>query len=275
MNSKLEKLKELRSQINYVVNGYNNYPSNSTVMIFSNHCCLMDIFYVPMVINDDIVSIISARLMYKNNNEERKKFVYDYLNPIPVEAHGGRYYSDVCINNASLVLESKMSCHIFPEGVYYPEKNVVCKGRVGGAQILFNSLSVNKNIMLVPISLKYKEKITDLDALKQDNNLEINILEPIDFSLDYERYMNCDNYDDKKIFLHNVTDNAMRSIAKSLNQTYESEYFPLDKKDMIFMDGTLINSYTSSSNYVKSIYKKNLESYTKKLCLDLKKERSA
>lgn len=86
--NKLEELKKLREHVNLVVKNLDNYPKDEINVLVSNHNCLMDIFYLPMALPEEIISLISARLVYKNENN-RKEIVNRYLNAMPIEAHGG------------------------------------------------------------------------------------------------------------------------------------------------------------------------------------------
>ena len=83
MISKLDELRELREKLNISVNGLENIKENKSAILVSNHSCLMDIFYVPCVIDKDIISLISSRLMYKNDTL-RKNVVNKYLNGFPI-----------------------------------------------------------------------------------------------------------------------------------------------------------------------------------------------
>ena len=270
--NKLEKLKELKKSVNINIDGINNYPLDSTVIIFSNHTCLMDIFYIPMILPKEIVSAISARLIYKKDIS-RQEIINDILNPIPIEAHGTKFYKEACINNASNVLESGISISIFPEGVYIKDKNMIYRGRTGGTRILFNALINNSNIKLVPISINYNEKINDIDSYYPDNNqVNIKILEPINYEKWFEMYMNTNDYDIRNNCLHAVTDLAMQSIAKSLNQDYSNNYFKLDPKDMIFPDGRLISNTECLNEELQEEYKNTLEESTKVLCRSINRK---
>ena len=83
MKSKLDELRELREKLNISVSGLENIKENEVAILVSNHSCLMDIFYVPCVIDKDIISLISSRLMYKNDTL-RKNVVNKYLNGFPI-----------------------------------------------------------------------------------------------------------------------------------------------------------------------------------------------
>ena len=135
MKTKLEELKELRDQLNISINGLNNYQVGEPNLIICNHNCLMDIFYLPSVLPEETVSLVSARLMYKKD-PERKKMVNRYLNAMPIEAHGGRLYSSLCLKYATELLCNNISLNIFPEGAYVPE-NIIYRGRTGASRILF------------------------------------------------------------------------------------------------------------------------------------------
>lgn len=94
--NKLEEQRELRKQVNLIIKNLNNYPKDEINVLVSNHNCLMDIFYLPMSLPEEIVSLVSARLVYKNEND-RKDIVNKYLHAMPIEAHGGSIYANMCL----------------------------------------------------------------------------------------------------------------------------------------------------------------------------------
>lgn len=63
--SKLEELKKLRKQLDIEIIGKDNFPKDAPSIIVSNHNRLMDIFYLPLAFDQDIISLVSARLVYK------------------------------------------------------------------------------------------------------------------------------------------------------------------------------------------------------------------
>ncbi len=264
--NKLDKLKALSRSANIKVHGIKNYPSNSTNLIISNHTCLMDIFYIPMILDSEIVSAISARVMYKNDTS-RQEVINELLNPIPIEAHGIRFYKELCVLNASNILSNGISINIFPEGVYIADKDKIYRGRTGAVRMLFNAFKYNSNINLVPISIKYNNKIENIDSYHFDyNDIDINILEPVNFYKFYEMYMNTENYDIKNFCLHSVTDCAMLSIAESLNQEYDNSYFELDKKNMILPSGHTISDSECANPYIQNLYKNIIDNNSRVLC---------
>ena len=262
--NKLNDLKSLNKS-NIKIHGLSNYPNSTTNLIVTNHTCLMDIFYIPMILDYEIVSAISARVMYKKDTN-RQDIINSLLNPIPIEAHGIRYYKELCITNASNVLSNGISLSIFPEGIYIADKSVIYRGRTGSVRILFNALKDNSNINLVPISIKYNNKIDNIDSYNFDyNDIDIYVLEPIEYRKYYELYMNTRDYNIKNSCLHAVTDLSMKSIANSLNQVYCNNYFEIDKKNMILPNGNTISDLECNNIYYKNMYKNTLENDSKSL----------
>ena len=56
--NKLEELKKLREHVNLVVKNLDNYPKDEINVLVSNHNCLMDIFYLPMALPEEIISLM-------------------------------------------------------------------------------------------------------------------------------------------------------------------------------------------------------------------------
>ena len=98
ITNKLDELKKLKNDL-IKVNGLENIDNKIPSIIISNHNCLMDIFYLPLVLNNEIVSLISPRLIYKKV-ENRQETVNKYLYAMPIEAHGGKTYSNICIKQS-------------------------------------------------------------------------------------------------------------------------------------------------------------------------------
>lgn len=265
MESRLERLKSLKNEANLQIKGLDNYPKDATVMMFVNHTGLLDIFYLPMCLPEDIVSAVSARLMYKKDINRQQTFE-KYLNTMPIEAHGTSFYREACLNAASTILSKEISMSIFPEGVYILGKDKIYRGRTGGTRILFKALLSNPNIALVPVAINYPKGLSDVDNYSDfSNDVAISILEPVVYQKYFETFMNADDYDTRNHCLHQVTDLAMASIAKELGQDYTSEYFGLDPKQMILPDGRLISDSESINPNVQAEYQKILGERAKTL----------
>ena len=71
VQSKLDELRELREKLNISVSGLENIKENEAAILVSNHSCLMDIFYVPCVIDKDIIK------SYENNRIIRNSIIFN------------------------------------------------------------------------------------------------------------------------------------------------------------------------------------------------------
>ena len=248
------------------IEGKENYPKDAPCVVITNHNRLMDIFYVPALLDDSIVSLVSARLIYKKDIE-RLKVINKYLNSFPIEAHGGSTYSNICLKYASIILQSGLSVNIFPEGAYLPEKDVVYRGRTGAARILFDCLEENKFAYFLPVAININSK-SDLDSYipNKDDEVEIKILEPLIATEYCYNYLNGNNMDEKNQVLHEMTDNCMKMIADALNRKYINEYIKLRPKgNVIFSDGTIIETKLAQNIKYINKYENDINERTKKL----------
>ena len=172
--SKLDLLKGIRDEININIEGIENIDFDAPNLFVSNHNCLMDIFYLPMSVDIPIVDMISARLIYKRVLD-RQKMVNDYLYSMPIEAHGGKVYSDMCLDSGVKLLNSGISLGIFPEGAYVPGNNIY-RGRTGASRILFSAMNEGVDVNLVPVGINVSGDF-DLDSYAFDGrNVDICIL---------------------------------------------------------------------------------------------------
>lgn len=220
--NKLDELKKLGSQVNLIVKNLDNYPKGETNVLVSNHNCLMDIFYLPMSLPEEIVSLISARLVYKNENN-RKKIVNKYLYAMPIEAHGGSIYVNMCLEQAIKILENGKSVNIFPEGAYVYDKKIF-RGHTGASRLVYNTRDNGQRINLVPVSI-YVSRNNDLDSYNEvGDNIEVNILPSINYEEAYYNYKHSQTKEEMNTFLHQPIDIAMQSIANNLGLPYDENY---------------------------------------------------
>ena len=255
--SKINELKELRDRV--VIFGKENIPKDAPSVIVTNHNRLKDIFYILTVSNGDIVSLVSARIVYKKDIE-RLNVVNKYLNAFPIEAHGGKQYSDMCLKYASEMLCNNISLSIFPEGAYIEDTEHVYKGRTGAARILFDSLDNLPQAYFLPISINIDAK-DDLDSFDLNNSdkVEIKILDPIDPKDYYNNYIDS-NKEDRNLILHEITDNGMKKIASSLGREYVDEYIELfPKGNVIFSDGNVVDKELAQNRKYLERYEKDLK----------------
>ena len=265
--SKLETLKKLRNELDIQINGKDNYPKDVPCVIITNHNRLLDIFYTPLAFDNDIVSLISARLVYKQDLS-RLEVVNKYLNAFPIEAHGGNKYSNMCLDYASKILDNKINLSICPEGAYLEGKDYVYKGRTGAIRILFKSLDNNNFSYLLPVSIDI-ETNKELDCYNVGKDkVKIEILNPID-PINYYKDFN-DSYEkEKNVILHKMIKEGMQNISKSLNREYLDEYIELyPKGNVIFNEGITIPKEEAQDKIYIEKYNNDLNKLSLKLIND-------
>lgn len=270
--SKLEELKKLKEQLQLEIVGKNNIPSDAPSVIISNHNRLMDIFYLPFAFDEDIISLVSARLVYKQD-QDRLSYINKYLNAFPIEAHGGKTYSNMCLENASSFLNKNISVSIWPEGAYIDDTSHVFKGRTGGARVLFNALNNGSYAYFLPVSIDIQSN-DELDNYVPNTNdrCRITINEPILPDEYFYKFSKAFSKDERNKILHDITTKGMKSIAKSLDREYVDEYIELyPKGNVIFSDGTVIKTELAQNRACINVYANDLKDLSKKLVMSIQK----
>ncbi len=256
-----EKFKELRKRTLIKTHGVNNIPHNVPCIFCANHTCLMDIFYLPSVLSDNSVSLISPRLIYKNVYP-RKEVVENLLVSMPIEAHGGREYARLCIEYASRLISNNFNVVIFPEGAYIEPSNNIYKGRTGAARILINSVFKYDVLpCLIPVGINVSQKNLNLDTYIPDGStVDIYFQPPIIIEELLEKYKSASIVSEKNIVLHEIVDNCMRSIASVLNRNYIDKYIPLTPKgNVIFKDGSTVDTQNAQEKFYIDKYELELK----------------
>lgn len=267
--SKIIELNKLRNEISLEVNGVENIPKDYPSVIISNHNRLLDIFYLPLAFDREIISLVSARLVYKKDLD-RLEQLNKYLNAFPIEAHGGSKYAELGLFNSSKFLEEGLDVSIFPEGAYIDDTKHVYKGRTGAARILFQSIESIGFAYLLPVSIDVKSN-SDLDNYipSFEDEVTININEPIIPDPFYKNFINTNSKEEQNQILHEIIDEGMKEIASSLGREYVDEYIELRPKgNVIFSNGQTILTEEAQSDTLIKKYNKDL----KKLRLTLTKD---
>lgn len=262
--SKLDELQKLRNQVNLTINNLDEYPKGETNVLVANHNCLMDIFYLPMSLPEEIVSLVSARLVYKNEND-RKEVINRYLHALPVEAHGGSRYVNICLNQAVRILKSGISLSIFPEGAYVYD-NKIFRGRTGASRMIYSTRESGKQVNLVPVSI-HVSRNDDLDSYtKVGDSVEISFLPPINYEEAYYNFLHSQTKEEMNKFLHQPIDEAMQLIADALEIPYDGSYIELRPKgNVMFSNGTVVDTLTAQNTEYIDKYNEELKVKTLKL----------
>jgi len=247
---KLDILKCIRDEINISIEGSENINYDSPCLFVSNHNCLMDIFYLPMSIDVPIVDMISARLIYKKVFD-RQKMVNDCLYSMPIEAHGGKVYSDMCLDSGISLLNSGISLGIFPEGAYLSGNNIY-RGRTGASRILFGAMDKGIDVNLIPVGINVFGDY-DLDSyIFDDRVINIRILPNIKCDNWYDMFKEGNSFSDRNNALHGPIDICMKSIADAMDRPYINDYIELyPKGNVIFSNGdTVLTGLAQNPEFV-------------------------
>lgn len=267
------KLKILKQLLQYIkINGLENYPTNNPSVIIANHSCLKDIFYLPAALDKPSVSLISPRLIYKEI-PDRQELINQYLYSMPIEAHGGKTYSDICLDEASKILQNNISINIFPEGAYIEDSTTIHRGRTGAARILFDARENGINVNLVPVAIKINNPNIDLDnyAFNHQDDVEIIILPQIPYGNEFDKFISSQNQEQKNEALHSIIDKGMQNISETLNKKYIPEYIELfPKGNVIFEDGNTIPIEQAQNYQYINKYKTQLQQRSKQLINEIK-----
>lgn len=224
----------------------------------------MDIFYLPMSIDIPIVDMISARLIYKKVFD-RQKMVNDYLYSMPIEAHGGKVYSDMCLDSGVSLLNSGISLGIFPEGAYLSGNNIY-RGRTGASRLLFGAMDKGIAVNLVPVGINISGGY-DLDSYCFDERMvSVNILPSVACSNWYDMFKEGSSFHDRNDALHAPIDICMKNIADALNRPYVDEYIELyPKGNVIFSSGTTVLTGLAQCSEFVNEYEMELSNRVKKM----------
>lgn len=271
-NNKKIELNEFNKRITLNVYGLENYCKDGPNIFIANHNCLMDIFYLPAALPNATINLISSRLIYKNE-KSRKELVKNLLYSMPVEAHGGSKYSNMCLDYAKKLLYENIDLTIFPEGAYIQPSEYVYKGHTGIARILFSAREKGLHPNFIPVAIEIINGNDDLDSYIPNNEIvNVYILEPIDYESYYIEYINSQNTITRNNALHDVVDSGMKSIAKSLNKTFCNQYIELwPRNNIIFSDGNTVETSIAQDKYYVDLYDNELKKRFEGLLKEMKK----
>lgn len=271
-NEKKNELTEFNKRIKLNVFGIENVSNDNPNIFIANHNCLMDIFYLPAALPKASVNLISSRLIYKPK-KTRQELVNNLLYSMPIEAHGGKEYSKICLKYAEKLLCENIDLTIFPEGAYIEPSDCIYKGHTGASQILFSAKEKGVNPNIIPVAIEIINANDDLDSYIPSNEIvNIYILEPIEYTKYYLDYINSKDDVIKNIALHSVIYDGMKSIAIALEKVYCDRYIELwPKNNVIFSNGTTLETSEAQDEYYINMYENELEERFKCLLSQIKK----
>lgn len=223
--SKLEKLQNLKEELNVKIIGKENYPKDAPSVIVTNDNNIMNMIYVPMISNEEVVTLLSSSLIGRNNN-----LIKEYVNAFPICDE----YSDVCIDHANRLLLGGISINFF-------ENNFSKKY---APKLIFSSLDYYNFVYLLPVSIK-----------EDKNNITVEVLEPINPIKYYRKYT---LESDKETACEELMKEAYSKLSneKSLKNNTSTIIFP---------NGKIIYSNESNNEENKNQYRKEVKELSLKL----------
>lgn len=199
-----------------------------------------------------------------------KRLVNRYLHAMPIEAHGGNKYANICLIQTIKFLQHGKGVNIFPEGAYVPDKKIF-RGHTGASRLVFEAKKLGSKINLVPISIKVS-KDGDLDDYnKKGDNVEVTVLPAIDYEEIYYNYRYAITKEEKNELLHQPIDMAMKCIANNLGMPYVNNYIELRRKgNVMFEDGSVVDVNTAQEEEYINRYNHELNDRTLRLLKNMK-----
>lgn len=230
MRKKKELLEEIGDRMDISVSGLEYFTEDHPTVIVANHTSMRDIFAVPYALPSASKIVLSARLMWKQDTSEnyaRRQLIENSLFGIPLEVHGGKQRQEIGLGMARQAICDAWPVIIFPEGAYtgLPE---VTKGRTGAVRLLFEARAMGVEPQLLPIGIDTAVDQNALDSVEPPTGpTHITICEPVNYEDYFDQYAGSDDIALKKQSLRDVTDTAMRAIARQIKQPYVDDYIPL------------------------------------------------
>lgn len=250
------------------VSGLENIDKSVPTIFISNHTYLMDIFFLNQILDDEIATAVSSRLMFKNE-PDRQSLINQYINPMPIEVHAGKTYVEMSLEYLTNLLLEGINFNIFPEGAYLDPSNKIYKGRTGCTRVLFSAKEKGQHVNLVPVAINVLSDINDLDSLDLGTNkVDITILKPIDYEECFNQYLETRD----KRFLHGPIEQSMQMISAELQKIYVPEYIHLRARKSILTCTGVEKSFDEMQTEESKIDFENfLNSHTNELIRKLKK----
>lgn len=273
--NKFENLQELKEKINLNVKGLENYlQDGSPSIIFANHSCLMDVFYLGASIPEPHAMVVSTRLTYKRDGD-RKTIIDKYLYTLPCEPPGGAgaKYFELSLGPAIEILKSGITLSIFPEGIFN-DRNTLSRARTGAARILYGVRDIGIKPKFIPAAIKVQSNDPDLGryTINPEDKIDVNFLEPVEYEEYYDYYKKHQDFKSKNFALHKVSDVGMQKIADCLGIPYSKDYrFCIPKNEVMYEDGSTLPIITALQDENIERARKEINTQTQQLIKSLRR----
>lgn len=199
------------------VRGAENVPAQGGAILASNHLAVIDSFFLPLVLDREIVFI--GKQEYFTGSGVKGRLTAGFMRgvgTIPVDRGGGKA-SEAALNTGLRRLAEGGLFGIYPEGTRSPDGRLY-RGKTGIAR-----LALESGAPVVPVAM-VGTNIAQPIGRKIPKIMRVGVVigEPLDFS----RYRGMEN---DRFILRSVTDEIMYAIMSLSGQEYVDVYAATQK----------------------------------------------
>ncbi|WP_243884230.1 lysophospholipid acyltransferase family protein [Cellulomonas fengjieae] len=199
------------------VRGAENVPTEGAAILASNHLAVIDSFFLPLVLDRDIVFI--GKQEYFTGAGIKGRLTAGFMRgvgTIPVDRGGGKA-SEAALRTGLRRLADGGLFGIYPEGTRSPDGRLY-RGKTGIAR-----LALESGAPVIPVAMVGTDEAQPLGRrIPKVMRIGVVIGEPLDFS----RYRGMEN---DRFILRSVTDEIMYAIMSLSGQEYVDVYAATQK----------------------------------------------
>jgi 1-acyl-sn-glycerol-3-phosphate acyltransferase len=199
------------------VRGAENVPTDGAAILASNHLAVIDSFFLPLVLDREIVFI--GKNEYFTGRGLKGRLTAGFMRgvgTIPVDRSGGKASEAALRTGLNRLAEGKLF-GIYPEGTRSPDGRLY-RGKTGVARMALES-----GAPVIPVAMIDTDKAQPLgQRFPRPRRIGVVIGEPLDFS----RYRGMEN---DRFILRSVTDEIMYALMALSGQEYVDIYAATQK----------------------------------------------
>ena len=199
------------------VRGVENVPQEGAAILASNHLAVIDSFFLPLVLDRDIVFI--GKQEYFTGAGLKGRATAGFMRgvgTIPVDRGGGKA-SEAALRTGLRRLADGGLFGIYPEGTRSPDGRLY-RGKTGIAR-----LALESGAPVIPVAMVGTDEAQPIgQRIPKVMRIGVVIGEPLDFS----RYQGMEN---DRFILRSVTDEIMYAIMSLSGQEYVDVYAATQK----------------------------------------------
>ncbi|WP_249669365.1 lysophospholipid acyltransferase family protein [Cellulomonas hominis] len=199
------------------VRGAEHVPTDGAAILASNHLAVIDSFFLPLVLDREIVFI--GKNEYFTGRGLKGRLTAGFMRgvgTIPVDRSGGKASEAALRTGLNRLAEGKLF-GIYPEGTRSPDGRLY-RGKTGVARMALES-----GAPVIPVAMIDTDKAQPLgQRLPRPRRIGVVIGEPLDFS----RYRGMEN---DRFILRSVTDEIMYALMALSGQEYVDIYAATQK----------------------------------------------